>query len=274
MQVKTKRRLWLIVKTIPVIYVLGGLVLWYLQDSIFLHPIQLRAGYVFTFTQPHEEVNIPIAENRILNVVKFFPIDTSDVAGVVLYFHGNRENINRYADCADYFTRNGYEVWMPDYPGFGKSTGIFTEERLYSDANLLYKMADKRFSADSIILYGRSLGTGVASELASHNACKRLILETPYYSFPSLAASHFPIYPTERMIHFKFPVFEYIQMVKAPVTVFHGTSDEIIPYRNSRKLKRLLKAGDEYIIIEKGKHNNLNEFPFFHQKLDSLLKIN
>jgi hypothetical protein len=69
-------------------------------------------------------------------------------------------------------------------------------------------------------------------------------------------------------------VFEYIPEVKAPVTIFHGTRDEIIPYRNSLKLKPLLKAGDEYIVVKKGKHNNLNDFPFFHQKLDSLLKIN
>ena len=271
MQVKTKRRLWLIVKTIPVIYVLGGLALWYLQDSIFLHPIQLRAGYVFTFTQPHEEVNIPIAENRILNVVKFFPIDTSDVAGVVLYFHGNRENINRYADCADYFTRNGYEVWMPDYPGFGKSTGKFREEHLYNDADLLYKLVSKRFAADKIVIYGRSLGTGVATELASRRSCKQLILETPYFSLPELAGAHFPFYPTQYMLRFDFPLFQFLPLVKAPVTIFHGTNDGVIPYKHSLRLKPLLKKGDEYITLPKGRHNNLAVYSLFHAKIDSLL---
>ena len=197
---------------------------------------------------------------------------TNRIKGIVLYFHGNRENINRYAAYANNFTRNGYEVWMPDYPGFGKTTGVFTEERLYSDAKLLYKMATKRFAADSIVLYGRSLGTGVASELASENNCKRLILETPYYSMPSLAAAHFFIYPTDRMIHFKFPVYNYIQKVKAPVSIFHGTDDEVIPYRTSVLLKAKLKKADEYISIEKGRHNDLGNFRFFHQKLDSLLR--
>ena len=274
MQTKVRKRIFNIVKIVIAVYCLGGIALWELQDKILLHPKALHAGYVFDIAAPHKAVTLHLNENEQLFLMQFFPADTIHIKGIVLYFHGNRDNINRYAAYADNFTKHGYEVWMPDYPGFGKSTGVFTEERLYSDANLLYKMAGKRFAADSVILYGRSLGTGVASELASRNKCKRLILETPYYSFPSLAASHFPIYPTERMIHFKFPVFECIQMVKAPVTVFHGTKDEIIPYRNSRKLKKLLKAGDEYIIIEKGKHNNLNEFPFFHQKLDSLLMIN
>ena len=138
---------------------------------------------------------------------------------------------------------------------------------------MIFKMAVKRFTADSIILYGRSLGTGVASELASENNCKRLILETPYYSIPSMAATHFPIYPAERMMHFKFPVFEFLPLVKAPVTVFHGTDDEVIPYRNSIRLKALMKKTDEYISIEKGRHNNLGNFNLFHQKLDSLLKL-
>jgi len=273
MQSKTKKRIFNSVKIVIAVYCLGGIALWELQDKILLHPTALPAGYVFQIAAPHKGVTLHLNENDQLYFMQFFPADTNHIKGIVLYFHGNRDNINRYAAYADNFTKLGYEVWMPDYPGFGKTTGVFAEERLYSDANLLYKMVSKRFSADSIIIYGRSLGTGVASELASHNTCKRLILETPYYSFPSLASSHFPIYPAEGMMHFRFPVFEYIPMVKAPVTIFHGTNDEIIPHRNSLKLKGLLKAGDEYIIIEKGKHNDLNDFPFFHHKLDSLLKI-
>lgn len=271
MKLKTKRRLWLIVKTILVIYVLGGVALWYLQDSIFLHPVQLRAGHVFNFQQPHEEVNVQVDENRILNVVKFFPNDTADVAGVVLYFHGNRENINRYAACAGYFTRNGYEVWMPDYPGFGKSTGKFREDRLYNDADLLYKLVSKRFAAEKIVIYGRSLGTGVAAELASHRTCKQLILETPYYSLPELAGAHFPFYPTHLMLRFNFPLYQFLPQVQAPVTIFHGTNDGVIPYKHSLRLKPLLKNGDEYISLPKGRHNNLAVYSLFHEKIDSLL---
>lgn len=271
MKEKTKRRLWRIVKIIPVIYFLGGFALWYLQDSIFLHPIPLRAGHVFSFKAPHEEINLQLDENSILNVVKFFPVDSTAVAGVVLYFHGNRENVNRYADCADYFTRNGYEVWMPDYPGFGKSTGKFSEQRLYNDAALLYKLVSKRFAAEQIVVYGRSLGTGVATELASHQPCKQLILETPYYSLPELAGAHFPFYPTSYMMRYEFPLYDYLPQVKAPVTIFHGTNDGVIPYKHSLRLKPLLKEGDEYVTLPKGRHNNLAVFTLFHEKLDSLL---
>jgi pimeloyl-ACP methyl ester carboxylesterase len=75
------------------------------------------------------------------------------------------------------------------------------------------------------------------------------------------------------MAHFKFPVGENLKEVKAPVTIFHGTDDETIPYKNAAKLKKDLKPGDEFITIEKGTHSNLNDFPLFHEKLDSVLNL-
>jgi pimeloyl-ACP methyl ester carboxylesterase len=181
-------------------------------------------------------------------------------------------NINHYAKYADNFTKNGYEVLMPDYPGFGKTTGVLTEKKLYEQALLVYKLAQTHFSNDSIIIYGRSFGTGVAAQLATVVDCRRLILETPYFSIPALFNYYAFVYPTNPMSKFKLPVNEYLQEVKAPVTIFHGTKDEIIPYSSTNKLNRYLKPADEFVTLEKGKHNNLNDFNLFHQKLDSLLR--
>jgi pimeloyl-ACP methyl ester carboxylesterase len=273
MQEKTKRRIKNALKILVALYLVGGVALWYLQETIFFHPKKIRAGEPFNFNLSHEEINLPVDASSTLNFVKFFPTDTFSTKGIVLYFHGNRENINRYASASEMFTKYGYEVWMPDYPGFGKTTGKFNEERLYDDAHTIYKLAAKRFSPDKMIIYGRSLGTGVATELASTQPCKRLILETPYYSLPELAGAHFPMYPVTWLVRYRFPLYEYLQMVKVPVTVFHGTKDAVIPYKHSRRLKPLLKKGDEFFTIEKGGHNNLKNYTLFQQKLDSLLKL-
>ena len=117
------------------------------------------------------------------------------------------------------------------------------------------------------------MGTGIAAQLASVRDTRRLILETPYYSFPSIVGQYAPIYPLRQMIHFKIPTYEYLQKVTAPVTIFHGTSDGVIRYRNASKLKKFLKQGDEFISIEGGGHNDLHEFKLFQQKLDSLLNL-
>ncbi len=161
---------------------------------------------------------------------------------------------------------------MLDYPGFGKSTGPFTEQKLYDYALVMYKLARSRFKPSEIIIYGKSLGTGIAAELAAVRDCRRLILETPCYSMQSLLRHYLPIYPVGNMIHYRFPTNEYLPAVTAPVTIFHGTGDGIILYSNAERLKPLLKPGDEFITIEKGTHNNLNDFSLFHQKLDSVLE--
>ncbi len=272
MEIKTKRRIKGAIKLLIILYCGLGIALWYLQDSIFLQPKKLKAGYAYNFKQPYRELNLPINENDILHAVQFIPADTANSKGLILYFHGNKENIKHYAPAAELLTKHGYEVWMLEYPGFGKATGKFTEERLYNDADLLYKLAVKKYVTDSIVIYGRSLGTGVAAELATYAACKQVILETPYYSMPELAGAHFPVYPTSRIIRYHFPLYEYIPLIKVPVTVFHGTADGIIPYKHAVRLKPLLKKTDVFVTIENGSHNNLASFNVFNQKLDSLLR--
>ncbi|HEY5463265.1 MAG TPA: alpha/beta fold hydrolase [Hanamia sp.] len=271
-KVSTGRKIYRVTIVATLIYCSVGIALYHLQEKLMFHPESLPRDFKFQFNIPFKEVNIAMNETDTLNLIQFFPPD-SFPKGVVIYFHGNTGNVIRYAKYATNFTRHGYEVWMPDYPGYGKTTGKLTEENMYLQAREVYKLAHSKFPADSIIVYGKSLGTGAASYIAEKFSCRRLILETPYYSIPDLLSSYVPIYPTERMSHFKFPVGEYLKEVKAPVTIFHGTSDGVIPYRYAIKLKKVLKPGDEFITIENGIHNNLNDFPLFHQKLDSVLSL-
>ena len=268
---KRSRRIrkWIII--IAGIYIAIGIALYFLQEKFLFHPEKLAADHVFQFSIPFKEVNLPVTDEKNLSIIQF-TVPDSVRKGVVLYFHGNMRNIERYAPYASNFTKNNYEVWMIDYPGFGKSTGERTEEILYSDALLLYKMARASFSKDSIIIYGKSLGTGIASQLASVRDCKRLILESPYYSVNALFRHYAGIYPVSWMIKYRFPTYEYFSQVTAPITIFHGVDDGTIPYSNAKRLMKLAKPGAELLGIEKGGHNNLNDFALFHQKLDSILQ--
>ena len=259
---------WL--RLIILFYALLGILVYYLQDYLILHPKVLSPGYQFPFAQPFKEVNIPYNSTSSINIVQFKTND-SIAKGVILYFHGNRDNITRYSGIAPQVTKHGYEIWMIDYPGFGKSTGKFTEQQLYNWAMVFYKLARARFSPDSIIIYGRSLGSGVAAQLASVRDCKRLILETPYFSMPSVFGSYAPFYPFNKIIHYQFPTWEFLKKVDAPVTIFHGEDDGVIPIRNARKLIPSLKKIDEFVVIKEGSHNDLFKFPEYIVKLDSLL---
>lgn len=271
MQKTRIRKFWKWLQIIIVVYLVCGIALYFLQDKFFFHPQTLPAEHKFSFNQPFEEVYLPVNDEKNLSIVRF-TVPDSVCKGIVLYFHGNRKNIERYAQYAASFTRNNYEVWMMDYPGFGKSTGERTEKILYSDALVFYNMARGRFSGDSIILYGKSLGSGIAAQLASVRESKRLILETPYYSFDALASHYAFIYPVSLMLHYHFPTNEYFNHVKEPIMLIHGTDDEVIPFSHSKRLLKIAPQGSELITIENGKHNDLADHKLFQQKLDSVLK--
>lgn len=267
-----RRKLFRWIKVILFMYAAIGIALYYLQETFLFHPEKLPADHQYKFDIPFEEVNIAFNETDTMNMVKFFPQDTVR-KGVVLYWHGNKQNIARYAKFVNMFTKHGYEVWMEDYPGYGKSTGDITEKKLYEQAMQVYKLAAGKYHSDSIILYGKSLGTGIASYVASQTNCKRLILETPYYSIPALFSCYAPVYPTQRMSLYKLPVNEYLQAVKYPVTIFHGTGDWVVPYRCAKKLTAVLKPSDEFITIDEGNHHNLYTFQLYQHKMDSLLSL-
>jgi len=267
---KTKWLKWL--KVFILVYCGLGIVLYYLQEKILFHPKKLDSNYSFSFDQRFEEIKIPFNATDTVSMIKFFPKD-SVRKGVVLYFHGNMKNVEHYARFVPAFTGKGYEVWMPDYPGYGKSTGERTEQKLYSIAYEIQKMAEVKYAADSIIIYGKSLGTAIASYIASVKPCKCLILETPYYSIPSLFGSYAFMYPASVMSNYKLPTYEFLADVKAPVAIFHGTGDWVVPFRSGVRLKKMLKPSDVFIKISEGSHNNLSESLIYRKSLDSLLSL-
>jgi alpha-beta hydrolase superfamily lysophospholipase len=264
----TRKKTFRWLKVIVLLYGIIGIALYYLQKSILFHPVAVDANTAYHFNQPFKEVNIPYNKETNINVIEF-PADSA--RGVVLYFHGNKDNITHYARFASDFTSQGYDAWMIDYPGYGKSRGKFSEENLYSCALVLYNLARSRWQPNQIIIYGKSLGTGVAAELADIRDCRRLILESPYYSMTSLARHYAPIYPVGSMLHYKFPTYEHLPKVTAPITIFQGSSDGVVPYSNASRLKPLLKQGDEFITIEGGGHNDLHEHQEFITALNRSL---
>jgi len=255
-----------------IIYVLIGAAFYFLQDRILFRPVRLKKNHAFQFPNPHEEIHLPVNGNETIHLVRFHAA-VSNRRGIILYFHGNKKNIGWYARHMPFLTNRGYEVLMIDYPGFGKSQGKLNEQRLYDWALETYKLAHRSYPADSITIYGKSMGTGIAAWLATARDCKQVILETPYYDMPSVIQRYLPVYPVKWMLHYQLPTYQYLQNISVPVTIFHGTKDRMISYRNASRLKPYLKSNDEFITIEKGKHNNLNKFDLVQRKLDSLLGI-
>ena len=266
MNSKTRFKRFLLVTIL--IYVAGGLALYFTQELFLFHPKPVPLSYKYEFADHFEESNISFRGNN-LNFVRF--LTKNKPKGIVLFFHGNMGNVEHYKRYPRLFTENDHEVWMIDYPGFGKTTGKKTEEVMYQQALYLYGKAVKRVAADSIIIYGKSIGTGIASYLAAKKPCKMLVLETPYYNIVSLARSYFPVYPVSLLLKYAFPNNKHLKSIRVPVTIFHGTEDEIIPYRHAIKLKKE-NPKVNLVTIENGKHNDLFEQPVYKEKMKQLLE--
>ncbi len=243
---------------------------YFFQHLFFFHPKALPENYQFLFSQKFEEKQIVLDKKTLLDVVQFKP-KNSVSKGVVLYFHGNRKNIEWYAEYAPNFTKYGYECWMVDYPGYGKSSGELTQEVMQNLSIKLYQLATQKYKSTQIVIYGKSLGTGLAAYLASQEYSRQLILETPYYSMASLANRYAPFLPVNLLMKMNFTTGEYFKNISEPITIFHGLQDEVIPFSNAMQLIPGMKKGDRFVSIPGGKHNNLASKKMYLAMLDSLL---
>jgi pimeloyl-ACP methyl ester carboxylesterase len=253
---------------IPSILLSLGVALYVFQERLIFHPEKLSVKYEFRFDQPFEELNYTTEDGNTLNAILF---KATNAKGLVFYQHGNAGNLDYWGARAVDFTQRGYDVLMYDYRGFGKSTGKIKNERMiYSDAVMIYKKLLYDYKERDIIIYGTSLGTGIATRLTHENNPKLLILETPYFNFFDVSKFHYPYLPNSILLHYQFKNNKLLPEIKVPIYVFHGTEDETVPYNSSERLAKLSK-NITLFTIQNGSHSNLNTFHFYHEKLSEVL---
>ena len=251
------------------LYLAVGLMLYFFQELILFQNTQLPNDFTYTFENRYKEVNFVPAQGVLLNGL-IFETTRKPKRGVVLYFHGNADDLRRWGKFASQFTELGYDVWMYDYRQFGKSQGPMSELAYYEDADYVYARLLEKYKEEEIVLYGYSLGSGIATYLAAKHAPARLILEAPYYSFVDLAERIAPIYPYKNLLRYQFPTHERIGRVACPILLVHGTDDELVPYTSSEALIRKAPQAQLKPIMG-GKHKNLADYIIFRHHLAEFL---
>ncbi|MCH9631460.1 MAG: hypothetical protein S4CHLAM37_14830 [Chlamydiia bacterium] len=245
------------------------------QDTILFKAVPLSEDHEFSSKHEFEEVYLDGKDGGIIHALHYKA--KQKPKGLVLYYHGRGSNLAGYwSEFTDDFIERGYDLLIMDYRSFGKSRGVLTQSHLLSDAVNVYKYAAEKYKPSDIILYGRSLGTGIATYVATKHKAKMLILEAPYTSIPDLAPGKFPLIPKSIMnLLVKYPLktYEWIQSVKSPIHIFHGTKDKLIPYSNSVKLHSLAKKSSEVELttIDEGAHDTLKGHDEYQNRLDFLL---
>jgi fermentation-respiration switch protein FrsA (DUF1100 family) len=250
------------IKILAALFILYGsvlLLLFLFQRSVIYYPHKLDKQFMFPpYAAGQEEVFITCDDGCIINGL-FIPGRAE--RPTVLIFHGNAGNITHRDFLLREFSRLGCAALLIDYHGYGKSAGTPTEQNLYLDAEaaLSWLATHKKVTPDRVVLYGESLGCGVAVELATRHRFCGLVLVTAFRNLASVAGYHFPfnLFPANLILRDRFDNQAKIERVEAPLLFLHGTADEIIDAKESAALYELAKPPKQRYLIEGADHNGL-----------------
>lgn len=253
---------------IGIVYGAVCVLFYFGQDFFFFRPERLPKWFTYQYPFPFQEVNFDMEDGGTVNALHF---KIPNSKGVVFYIKGNSRSIKGWGKFAKDFVGKGFDFFILDYRGFGKSRGRRTEEILFSDLQQVYKWLASEYEEEQIVLYGRSLGSGLAARIASWNSPRMLILDCPYYSFLYHIKRYGFILPLNWLLRYHIRTDRFIKKVQAPVYILHGSKDRLIPYKQSEMLRQLAPERIKLFPIVGAGHNNLPEFPAYHDLLYDIL---
>jgi uncharacterized protein len=228
---------------------------YFAQRSLMYFPDRTRT--------PPAEAGLPQAEEIELTTgdgewVIAWHVPPRGDKPVVLYFQGNGGALNLRAQRFARLTSDGTGLIALSYRGYGGSTGRPSEAGLLRDAEATYAFATARYQAERLVLYGESLGSGVAVALAAEHKVGKVILEAPYTSAVEIGAAAYPFLPVRLLMHDQFRSDERIGKLTAPVLVLHGARDTVIPIAYGERLYALITAPKKFVRFPEGHHSDLD----------------
>jgi len=238
---------------------LGGLAVFYAKQREFLFPIPQTVR-----TAP-DAAGFPEAEEHVLTTadgehVIVWHVPAKPGHPVVLYFPGNGDFLAGAVGRFRGMTADGSGLVALSYRGYAGSSGQPSERGLLLDAAAAYAFTSARYNAGRIVVWGFSLGTGVAVAVAAGQPVGKLILEAPYTSIVDVAGSHFRIVPVRWLLRDQFHSDDRITRVTAPLLVMHGENDLTIPIALGERVFALAHAPKRFVRFAEGGHDNLGAF--------------
>jgi fermentation-respiration switch protein FrsA (DUF1100 family) len=250
------RHTWRVVRLALIAYLMLLLMLSFFERLlVYPAPRNIAADWVVDGL-PHEDVYFTADDGTKLHGW-YVPHDKPKA--VVLFAHGNGENVGRLAPLLRLFhDRAEVSVFAWDYRGYGRSGGKPHEANLLADARTAQLWLAERAGVrpDDIVVYGRSLGGAVAVGLAAQYPVRGMVLERTFSQLVDAAAYHFPWLPVRWMMKNRFPSVERITTYRGPLLQSHGTADAVVPFEMGRKLfDAATTKNKKFFVVQDGDHN-------------------
>jgi uncharacterized protein len=232
-----------------------------LENSITFHPTSRLELTPDDYGLDYHEIHVELAEEAILlHGWRFDP--ASKKHPVLLVCHGNAGNISHRLEWLVPMLKLGWGAVLFDYRGYGLSGGKPSEQGLYRDCEAMYDyLTDElKIEPERIVLFGRSLGGAPATWLAARKPVARLVLEGTFSSAAAMSRRLFGFLPLHYAGRYRWPVAQYLRLVRSPVLIFHGTHDSVVPFELGKKLAAAAGEGQDVAFrrVEGGDHLNLH----------------
>ena len=228
--------------------------MYFVQRSMMYFPETVRTAPAAAGFPEAEEIVLDSADGE--RVIAWHVPPRGD-RPVVLYFHGNGGALRYRVDRFRALTADGIGLVALSYRGYAGSTGRPSEEGLIADARAAYAFAAARHPAARLVLWGESLGSGVAVALAAEKPVARLVLEAPFSSAVDIAARAYPIVPVRWLMKDQFRSDLRIGKVNAPVLIVHGDQDRVVPIASGERLYALITAPKRFVRVPGAGHEDL-----------------
>lgn len=249
---------------LPVLLALAALLagwVYLYQESLIFRPVALPPRYRFAFEGADIQERFVEVDGARLSALH---LALPDPKGIVFYLHGNAGNLAEWFANADFYRKTGFDLFMIDYRGYGKSTGrIRSEAQLHEDVAAAWRSIAPRYLGRRKVFFGRSLGSALAARLAvSVPAGERpdlTVLASPYWSMLELAQRHYPLVP-RRLLRYRLETFRDVGRIEGPVLLLHGDYDALIPYSHSERLQQVAPEA-RLVCIHGAAHGDVQGFP-------------
>jgi len=237
-----------------IVYGAALALLYVRQETLLFAPVALPADQRIDLPGV-SEVRIPVA-GATLHALHF---RQPNAKGVVFFLHGNAGNVRTWLTSTEFYRRTGFDLLLLDYRGYGKSSGrIESEAQLHADVRSVWDHVAREYAGRPIVVYGRSLGSGLAAKLASEVEAAQLVLVSPYSSLLDAAREQYPWVPGA-LVRYPMRTDAWLPRARMPVLLVHGERDMLIGIAHAERL-RALRPDAEFLRLPNAGHNDVHLF--------------